>query len=59
MDARFEGGIDREDVGHAMGVVSRGEGIGRNRRWKEGENEAVERSMKRPENYCQYCLKSV
>ena len=59
MDARFEGGIDREDVGHAMGVVSRGEGIGRNRRWKEGENEAVERSMKRPGKYRQYCLESV
>ena len=42
-----------------MGVVCRKEGIGRERRWKEGKNEAVERSMKRPERYRQSCLKSL
>lgn len=38
----FEGGIDRKDVGYAVGVEVRGERVRREREGQEREDEAIE-----------------
>lgn len=42
VEGGFESGVDREDVGYAVGVEVRGEGVRREGERKQGENEAIE-----------------
>lgn len=45
VEGRFEGGVDGEDVGYAMGIELRGEGVRRQGEGEERKNKAVESCM--------------
>jgi len=45
VEGRFEGGVDGEDVGYAMGIELRGEGVRREGEGEERKNKAVESCM--------------